>query len=111
MQSRTERILRAAGVVPRGRWTSYGEIAMAATGTNAARAVGGTAARNPAFPAPWRVIYADGSIPEGWGAGDGGPERCRRLLEAENVRFVNGRADPAQKLLWEEIELLLAGEV
>jgi hypothetical protein len=84
---------------------------MAATGTNAARAVGRTAARNPAFPAPWRVIYADGSIPEGWGAGDGGPERCRRLLEAENVRFVNGRADPAQKLLWEEIELLLAGEV
>jgi hypothetical protein len=26
------------------------------------------------------------------------------------VKFVNGRADPAQKLLWEEIELLLAGE-
>jgi alkylated DNA nucleotide flippase Atl1 len=84
---------------------------MAATGTKrAARAVGRSAARNPAFPSAWRVIYADGSIPEGWGANDGGPEKCRRLLEAEGVRFVNGRADPRRKLLWEEIELLLAGE-
>ena len=82
---------------------------MAATGTRRmARAVARVAASNPAFPAAWRVIYADGSIPEGWGADDGGPERCRRLLEAENVRFVSGRADPAKKLLWEEIELLLA---
>ena len=82
---------------------------MAATGTRmAARAVGRSAARNPAFPSAWRVIYADGSIPEGWGADGGGPERCRRLLEAEGVRFVSGRADPEQKLLSEEIELLLA---
>ena len=106
----SDRIIRAAGVIPKGRWTSYGEIGIAATGTRrAARAVAASAVHDPAFPAPWRVIYADGSIPEGWGAGDGGPERCRRLLEAENVGFVNGRADPAQKLLWEEIELLLAG--
>ena len=84
---------------------------MAATGTKrAARAVGRSAARHPAFPSAWRVIYADGSIPEGWGAGDGGPDRCRRLLEEEGVKFVDGRADPAKKLLWEEIELLLAGE-
>jgi alkylated DNA nucleotide flippase Atl1 len=109
--SRSDRILRAARVIPKGRWTAYGEIGMAATGTaRAARAVARSAARDPAFPAAWRVIHADGSIPEGWGADDGGPERCRRLLEAEGVRFVNGRADPAQKLLWEEIELLLAGE-
>jgi alkylated DNA nucleotide flippase Atl1 len=111
IESRTDRILRAAAVIPRGRWTAYGEIGMAVTGTRrAARAVARSAARNPAFPTAWRVIYADGSIPEGWGADDGGPGRCRRLLEAENVRFVDGRADPAKKLLWEEIELLLAGE-
>ena len=98
-------------MIPKGRWTAYGEIGIAATGTTrAARAVARSAARDPAFPSAWRVIHADGSIPEGWGAFDGGPERCRRLLEAEGVRFVNGRADPAQKLLWEEIELLLAGE-
>ncbi len=69
-----------------------------------------SAVHDPAFSAPWRVIYADGSIPDGWGAGDGGPERCRRLLEAEGIRFVDGRADAAKKILWEEIELLLADE-
>jgi alkylated DNA nucleotide flippase Atl1 len=107
---RSDRILRAAGVIPKGRWTAYGEIGRAATGTaKAARAVASSAKYDPAFPTAWRVIYADGSIPDGWGAGAGGPERCRRLLESERVRFINGRADPAQKLLWEEIELLLAG--
>jgi alkylated DNA nucleotide flippase Atl1 len=111
IQSRSDRILHAARVIPKGRWTAYGEIGIAATGTTrAARAVARSAARDPAFPSAWRVIHADGSIPEGWGADDGGHERCRRLLEAEGVKFVNGRADPAQKLLWEEIELLLAGE-
>jgi hypothetical protein len=60
------------------------------------------------FPNAWRVIHADGSIPDGWGGGGSGPERCRELLEAERVRFVNGRADPEQKLLAEEVELLLA---
>jgi hypothetical protein len=84
---------------------------MAATGTKmAARAVARSAARDPGFPAPWRVIYADGSIPEGWGIDAGGPQRCRLLLESENIRFVDGHADPAKKLLWEEIELLLAGQ-
>jgi alkylated DNA nucleotide flippase Atl1 len=105
-----DRILRAAEVIPEGFWTAYGEIAIAATGRQtAARAVGRAAARNPAFPNAWRVIHADGSIPDGWGGGSGGPERCRELLEAEGVKFINGRADPTQKILADEIELLLAG--
>jgi alkylated DNA nucleotide flippase Atl1 len=104
------RILRAASVIPEGLWTAYGEIAVAATGRRTgARAVGRIAARSNAFPNAWRVIHADGSIPAGWGRGAGGPERCRELLEAEGVRFTNGRADPAKKILAEEIELLLAG--
>lgn len=111
MPSLDARILRAARVVPEGFWTAYGEIGIAATGRpNAARAVARCAARNPAFPNAWRVIHADGSIPDGWGGGGSGPERCLELLEAEGVRFVNGHADPAKKILAEEIELLLAGE-
>lgn len=84
---------------------------MAATGSRrAARLVARVAANERGFPNAWRVIHADGSIPDGWGRDEGGPERCRRLLEAEGVRFINGRADPAQKILSDEIELLLAGE-
>jgi hypothetical protein len=69
-----------------------------------------SASRSPAFPNAWRIIHADGSIPDGWGGGGSGPRRCRELLEAEGVTFSNGRADPAKKLLADEIELLLAGE-
>jgi alkylated DNA nucleotide flippase Atl1 len=104
------RILRAARVIPEGYWTAYGEIGSAATGRpNAARAVARCAARNPSFPNAWRVIHADGSIPDGWGHGGGGPQKCRELLEGEGVRFLNGRADPTMKILADEIEMLLAG--
>jgi alkylated DNA nucleotide flippase Atl1 len=91
-------------------WTSYAEIAEATTGTRAAaRAVGRVASRHAGFPNAWRVIRADGSIPEGWGGGGDAPARCRARLEAEGVAFRGGRADPEKKLLAEEIELLLAG--
>jgi alkylated DNA nucleotide flippase Atl1 len=105
------RILRAASVIPAGLWTAYGELGLAATGRpNAARAVARCASRASRFPNAWRVIHADGTIPDGWGNGGAGPRRCRELLEAEGVTFKNGRANPAQKILAEEIELLLAGE-
>jgi alkylated DNA nucleotide flippase Atl1 len=108
LQYRRDKILRAARVIPEGRWTAYGEVGIAATGNKvAARAVARSAAYNPAFPAPWRVINADGSIPEGWHGYGGGPEKCRELLEAESVTFEDGRADPAKKMRWEEIEAAL----
>ncbi len=101
---------RAARVIPRGLWTSYAEIAAAVTGTpRAARAVGRAAARSGDFPNAWRVIHADGTVPEGWGGGGDAPARCRRRLQAEGVTFTNGRADPDKKLLAEEIQLLLGG--
>jgi alkylated DNA nucleotide flippase Atl1 len=110
-QNRHEAIRRAARLIPDGHWTAYGEIGAAATGSRrAARLVARIAANDPAFPNAWRVIHADGSIPDGWGHSPGGPERCRRLLEAEGVTFTNGRADPARKILSDELELLLAGE-
>lgn len=100
---------RAALAIPRGFWTSYGEIAAAVTGLHtAARAVGRTAARSSNFPNAWRVIHSDGSIPAGWGGGGAARRRCRELLEAEGVTFRGGRADPEKKLLAEEIELLLS---
>ena len=110
MNRRDDRILRASRLIPEGYWTAYGEIGAAATGGRRAhRLVARLAAHNPAFSTPWRVLHADGSIADGWRGPHGGPERCRELLEAEGVRFINGRADPTQKILSDEIELLLAG--
>ena len=107
----SDKILQAARVIPEGYWTAYGELGLAATGRpNTARAVARCASRTSAFPNAWRVIHADGSIPEGWGGGGEGPRRCRARLEAEGIRFFNGRADLEKKVLAEELELLLAGE-
>jgi alkylated DNA nucleotide flippase Atl1 len=107
----SDRIVRAARVIPKGYWTAYGELGRAATGrANSARTVGRIASATYEFPNAWRVIHADGSIPAGWGGGGAGPRRCRALLEAEGVTFTNGRADPEKKILAEELELLLAGE-
>jgi alkylated DNA nucleotide flippase Atl1 len=98
-------------VIPEGFWTAYGELGLAATGRpNTARAVARCASRTNAFPNAWRIIHADGSIPDGWGGGGAGPRRCRERLESEGVRFTNGRADPEKKILADELELLLAGE-
>jgi alkylated DNA nucleotide flippase Atl1 len=108
--SPSARILRAAQVIPEGLWTGYGEIGLAATGRPNARVVARIASGMRDFPNAWRVIHADGTIPDGWGGGGDGPRRCRERLEAEGVRFRNGRADPARKILAEEIELLLAGK-
>lgn len=107
----SDKILRAARVIPEGFWTAYGELGRAATGrAHSARTVGRIASATYDFPNAWRVIHADGSIPDGWGGGGEGPRKCRALLEAEGIRFIDGRADPEKKILAEELELLLAGE-
>jgi alkylated DNA nucleotide flippase Atl1 len=107
--SRRDAIVRASSVIPEGSWTAYGELGRAATGSRSAHRQVARAVHHPAFSTPWRVIHADGSIPDGWRGLGGGPEKCRERLEAEGVRFLNSRADPAQKILSDEIELLLAG--
>jgi alkylated DNA nucleotide flippase Atl1 len=105
-------ILRASRLIPEGYWTAYGEIGAAATGGRGAhRLVARLAASNPGFRNAWRVLHADGTIADGWRGHGGGPERCRELLEAEGVRFTNGRADPTKKILADELELLLAGAI
>jgi alkylated DNA nucleotide flippase Atl1 len=109
IEHRRNKILRAARAIPVGRWASYGDVGIAATGNrNAARAVARSAARNPAFPTPWRVINGNATIPDGWHSGDGqGPEKCRALLEGEGIRFEDGKADPSHRIGWEELEPLI----
>lgn len=93
--------LVAAQVDP-GEWTTYGDISTAARGDSRwARVVGNEAATSTDFPNPQRVLGHDGYITRPAGTTDA--QRARKLLEAEGIRFFSGRADPAQRIHWDEL--------
>ena len=75
--------------IPRGRVTSYGQIARMLGNPGAARQVGWAMRRCP-DDLPWqRVVCADGTI-----AGGGWADIRRALLEEEGVPFLpDGRVD------------------
>jgi alkylated DNA nucleotide flippase Atl1 len=104
-QHRRNRVLRASHLVNEGEWITYGDFAIAVYGNVlTARTVGRVAAKNPTFANPHRVIGRDGVIPEGWRGFGGGPEECRRRLEADGVAFKDGKADPAHQISWETLK-------
>ncbi|MGH7176164.1 MAG: MGMT family protein [Tepidisphaeraceae bacterium] len=80
--------------IPRGRITTYGEIARA-LGTRSFRAVGGALGRNPYAPLVpcHRVVGADGSL-TGFG---GGLKLKRQLLADEGIAIHRDRADMARR--------------
>ncbi len=92
-----ERIWKAVAAIPRGRVASYGGIARRAGLPRRARLVGHALKVAPdALKLPWhRVVNAQGriSLP----AGSKAHRLQRRLLEAEGVRFVNGRVNRAAR--------------
>ena len=76
------RVYEAVRAVPRGETVTYGEVAGLIGSPGAARAVGGSMARCPLFPAVpcHRVVRAS----DGW-SGWGGDDRLkRRLLDVES---------------------------
>ncbi|RMG14656.1 MAG: methyltransferase [Planctomycetota bacterium] len=92
MSERWERIYAVVCRIPRGRVTTYGEVAARAGILRGARQVGyALSALPPGSPIPWhRVLNARGesSLPG---------EEQRRLLEGEGVRFdARGRVDLAR---------------
>lgn len=98
--SRAEAFVRA---IPRGRWTSYGDVAAAAGSPLGAQAVGQWLRRNGAdLPTVYRVLTVDGYVAEGFvPAGPEVPDdeiEVRRVLRDEGVRIDGrGRASPAQR--------------
>jgi methylated-DNA-protein-cysteine methyltransferase related protein len=97
-QEYNERVWNLARAVPRGKVTTYGQLAMmlappAGVDSEAYRAfgprwVGGAMAGCP-DDVPWqRVINSQGRISQRPGA-----EKQRELLEAEGVVFANDRVD------------------
>ena len=91
-----------AAHVRRGEWTTYGDISTAARGDSRwARSVGNEAANSSDFPTPHRVLGHGGLVTRGSEGAE--VDRARARLEAEGVRFTNGRADPARRVHWDEL--------
>lgn len=86
-------ILRVVASIPRGRVTSYGEIATRAGLPRRARLVGRVLRETPdSVELPWhRVLRADGRI--AFPAGSRAHARQRRRLADEGVATRNGRVD------------------
>lgn len=108
---RRSRVLLLSRLIPRGRWTSYGDFAIAVYGNRrTAITVGQQAAKNPAFANPHRVLWAGGIVPDDWRSDrGGGPEECKDRLRGEGVWLDDeDRADPNRFLDWHALESLLA---
>lgn len=85
------RILAVVKRIPRGRVSTYGDVADAAGLPRRARLVG-TVLRTTSARVPWqRVINASGRI--SFPLGSEAHTRQRKLLEGEGVDFVGGRID------------------
>ena len=103
-RSTTQQILCVAGLVARGEWTTYGDVA-AASGARSARLVGSLAAQHPEFPNAHRVLDAAGHVRRPT-AGQSSASRAR--LEAEGVRFRGTVADRERRVRWTDLRGRLA---
>lgn len=90
----TATVIQVMELIEHGEWTTYGDISRTITGsTGSAMSIGNIIASNPNVPNPHRVLKTGGQIPPEWTSSEGlGPEECVRLLEAENVQVINGKA-------------------
>lgn len=86
----TERVFRAVARVPRGKVTTYLDVARVTGNPRAVRAVGNALNRNRNSRVPChRVVRSDGSV----GGFAWGTEKKIRMLRAEGVAIVRERVD------------------
>ncbi|MCL4403883.1 MGMT family protein [Patescibacteria group bacterium] len=91
-------VYKAARRIPKGKVTTYGELARLAGRPGAARAVGFFMKTNPYAPKVpcHRVVASTGAL-TGYSA-RGGLKRKRALLVREGVKFEGGRVDMGTSL-------------
>jgi alkylated DNA nucleotide flippase Atl1 len=88
--------------VPPGRWTTYGEVAVAAGSPRGAQAVGTWLLRTGGIPNVWRVLNRHGEVSQYFTGTSPGvpPDQAAAIeqLRSEGIRFdASGRADPEQR--------------
>jgi alkylated DNA nucleotide flippase Atl1 len=112
VKHRRNRVLRMSRLIPDGRWTTYGDFAIAVYDSNKmAITVGRVAAKNPAFVKPQRVLWSGGEIKDTWQDDEGkGPKECERRLEAEGIRIESRHADPKAFIGWADLKGLLEAD-
>lgn len=93
------RIRDFIAAIPDGRWTSYKEVGLAATGNPlAGMGIGSHLSSRWAedYPKVYRVLRSDGAVSGGWKAVDrdlpATPQEVRARLEGEGVPFEGDRA-------------------
>lgn len=97
-----ERVYKYTRKIPKGKVTTYGQLARLAGKPNAARAVGAFIRSNPDAPHTpcHRVVAKDGCL-TGYSLGKGISTK-RKLLEEEGVSFIGNKVD-LKRALWNDI--------
>lgn len=100
-----QRIYHFVSLIPAGRVSTYGQLAMLAGSPRAARIVGAALAKAPAGLPCHRVLYRDGTLCCDQAFGGKGIQR--EQLQKEGIPFLpDGRVD-LKKCLWEPDSVLL----
>ena len=89
VKSFSEKVFKSCKKIPRGRVTSYKEIAVSLHKSNASRAVGNAVGKNPIpLKVPChRVVRSNGSL----GGYIHGTAKKRKLLRAEGIKIKNNK--------------------
>ena len=90
-----ERLLCLLDDVPAGRWISYADLAVAAGGSLASARRVNSVLRKHGHPNAHRVLKSNGAVAD---TAMGAPDKVRRTLKREGLKFVEGRA--SQEARW-----------